>query len=144
MPVDAIVAAGLRLWYSTDGGSTWLELTDLEKVGEPMAKESPDVPLTTLTQTAQEFAAGLQNNGTLDFTQYWNKTRYGVLNAQYGKTIDWKISYPDAALEANKTKMVAKGYINRLAPSGADSQDTPLTITCKVKITGAVAFTAGS
>jgi len=143
--VDALLAYGTRLYYSTDG-STYTELSDVLKIGSPGDPEAPEVDVTPLTPTAawREFRLGLNKAGEFSFDQHFNKTRYSLLDGRRRLSTYWRIIYPDNATPANASKVEFVGYIRKLTISELGNPDDIVKIMCAVQLSGAVTFTQGS
>lgn len=140
MAVDATLCSGSRLYYSTDSGSNYTELTDLRSMGPPGDPEAPKVDVTPLNPTSntREKRIGLFDSGMFSFKQYYNKTRYSALRTLFTNRtlVRWKITMPEGSTN------VYDGYLSKCTSSDMGNPDDPLMIDCQVEITGAVTFTA--
>lgn len=145
MTVDASLVYGVRLYRSADG-VTYTEVADLKELGSPGDPVAPDVDVTPLTPSvaAREFKAGLLNSGEMEFKQFWNKTRFTALRAILRVGYYWRVVFPDNASPALASRVDFAGYLNRCTTSPMTDPDEPITIDCKVKVTGAITFTEGS
>jgi len=145
MASDMRVVKGTRFQYSTDNGSTYTTLTDMVDIGSPAMAKSPKVDKTPLDPTGgHEYTPGLPDYGEQDFKQMWNHARQAALMALYLQTILWRILYPDAALDANKSHDDFTGYICDLGKEPMSSVDGRLIIVGKVQLTGQPTFTQGT
>lgn len=147
MSVDATLGLGTRLYYSTNSGSSYTELTDLMEIGDPpnTTVEKIDVTSVNPTSRRREKKAGLSDGGNFDFAQFWNKTRYTTLKAFYdaGTSLRWKLVYPDNTDPAQASNLVFDGPLEKCQSSGT-ANNKPLCIKCSVFVSGSDAFTPGS
>jgi len=145
MSVDASLVFGMRLFDSPDG-VTYTEIADLKEMGPPGNPESPDVDVTPLTPSVgwREFRQGLLVAGEMDFKQFWNKTRHTSISGKLNTNRYWRVTFPDDPTPADATRVEFQGRLKGGTTSGAGSADDPITIDCKVKISGAITVTAAS
>lgn len=149
MAVTASLVYGARIYWDTDSGyATAAELADMKSVGSPGASERPDVDVTPLydTEDARQFSQGLATYGECEFVQFWTKTRMTALQTPYKARTQlyWRITFPDNAVVANRSKTEFRGRISKLTTSPFDDPDAVITILWTVKISGETTFTAGS
>lgn len=146
MATTAYLAYGSLLYWSTDTGNTYNELADIKEMGSPGDPDSPEVDITPLANglSVREFKAGLATMGTFQFKQFWTKTRLAALLTQYRVGVLWKVIFPDNATPSSASNFVFAGYLKKCTTEGGDNPDSPLLISCEVKLTGTRVFTAGS
>src|SRR5262245_27191720 len=114
-PVDAILARGTLLHYSTDGGTVYSELVDMKEIGSPGDPEAMEVDVTPLNPYtgSREFLLGLRKSGTIMFKQWYNKMRFAALRGMLGTRNDWKFTFPDGATPVASSVLTFKGQIGR-------------------------------
>lgn len=145
MAIDALLAFGARLYYSTDG-TTYTELADMLKIGSPGDPDAPEIDGTPLTPSVawREFRLGLNKAGEFSFEQHFNKTRYALLDGRRRLSTYWRITYPDNATPANASKAEFVGYPKKVTISELGNPDDFVKIMVTVQLSGAVTFTQGS
>jgi hypothetical protein len=140
-----VPSEGTKLAYSTDGGSTYVDVGFLTKVKPPGGKV-PEVPTTYLGSVAKTFRPGkIPEAGEVTFSIYWDPSdtdQRGMLAyLSSPATIDWKVTFNDSF--STHAKATFKGFITQWEP-GDDEDETNVTADVTVRITGLVTFAAGS
>ncbi len=147
MSVDAISGIGAQQHYSTNGGSTYTQLTDLAMLGAPGSPKIDQIEATPVDPTsfAKEFLLGLVEYGEVSFEQFYNKTRFTALNTLYTTraVVTWKTIVRDNATATSASYLVYSGWLIECGLGDLKNKD-PVVIKCKIKMTGAYAFTQGS
>ncbi len=147
MAVSSILGLGSRLYFSTDAGSNYTELTDLEMLGSPGSPKVDEIDTTPVNPTARakEFLAGLIEYGEMSFSQFFTKARYTALRTLLtaGTLVTWKVVIPDNTNPALASKSVFSAILKECALSNLETKK-PVTIPCKVRLSGADVFTEGS
>lgn len=144
---EGILAYKILLKYSADG-VTYTDLEDLDEIGEPGALTTPDVDVTPLAPTddVRVYKKGLKTGGDFTFAQFYSKTRLATLITIRDAGTDhyWKLIFPDATAENNRSYMVWTGPLKTVTVRGVGDPDDPLVIACSGKVNSDPAFTQGS
>jgi hypothetical protein len=142
MPVDAILVYGTRIYESADN-VTYNELADMRELTIP-APDEPDTDVTPLADSddARQFRLALTVAGELDCKQYFTAARMTNLQTKKRTLRYWRVRFPDSPVVANQSKLEFRGWLKTPTRSPATNPDDPITIDFKIKISGAVTFTA--
>ena len=143
---DRILGKGARLYYSTDGGSTYTELTEISDLGAPDEGETEQIEATPLnpSSNAKEFLNGLTDTGKFSFKQFMDKkfTRFKTLRLLKGTLLGWRIVGPMVTGLTTAPKIEFDGNLEKVNASGF-VRNQPTTIDCDVQVTGAVTLAEG-
>lgn len=120
----AVISKGITLFYSTDSGSQWNELTNLLEIPD-LGGEVEAIEITTLADSAHVYTDGIKNYGdSLAFKFLYEKEQFTKLSKLTG-TSKWKVELPDEATcifdGTNSVKMDGVGV------------NTALTYTLSIK-----------
>ena len=92
---------GTKIEYSMDGGSSWNTVGGVHDTitGPEMEADAVEVTDHDSTDGWREYIGGLKNAGELGFKVNWDPavTQHDDFVAQLGKTLLWKITFPDGS-----------------------------------------------
>lgn len=89
----AILSKGIKLAYSTNGTTSYTDLTDLLEI--PSLGGSIDkVDVTTLADASKKYINGIKDYGDLAFKFNYAKEQFTTLNGLTGST-HFKVTLPD-------------------------------------------------
>lgn len=92
----ATISKGIKLSYkTTDSGSTYTDLTNLQEIPE-LGGDTESIEITTLGDAAHTYTNGILNYGdNLSFKFLYDSTQFKALNEIEGSA-DWKVALPDS------------------------------------------------
>jgi hypothetical protein len=126
-PVDA---TGTILEYSTDSGTTWLQIANLLDI-KPHKRTAGKRKTTTHSTTGgvNTYKAMLGEPGTTEFVLLYDKTAYGVIAALWRTSgVQWRVTMGDSATDK------VNGFLSEYGPG--TPLDGDATIECKVEHSG--------
>lgn len=92
----AVISQGIILSYKAAGGTTYIDLTNLQEIPD-LGGETEAIEITTLADGAHVYTDGIKNYGdSLAFKFLYDGEQFETLNGLTG-TIGWKVELPDGA-----------------------------------------------
>lgn len=141
--VESTLGYGTKFSYSEDGGSTYTEIANVQKI-KPPDEEVNDVKKTGLNSPdrTHEYKPGLIEPGLVEITLYFKAS---VTDTLYGlrlrEDLTFRITYPDG--NSTGSKLDFDGYMKGIKNDEIEAEgDVMQTFTFKV--TGLADFTQGS
>jgi hypothetical protein len=90
-----ILTKGIKLGYSLEGGSTYINLTNLQEIPEIGNGAPEKIEVTTLADNVKTYIAGLGDSGQeLGFKFLYEKEQFQTLLA-ITESCKWQVSMPD-------------------------------------------------
>ena len=117
----AVVSQGCKLFWSTDSGSTYTQVTGVTTVMIPeISKER--IECTDLDSTTKEYLAGLGDSSAATYPVNFDATDTShqamlVLESSSDE-VKWKVELVESGL-STVTTAVYDGYVEKLSVSGA-------------------------
>ncbi len=90
---------------------------------------------------AQEYLPGLIEGGTLQFNLNYTADQQSELYFMLRQRRYWQITFPDAEVEADRSKWVLRAFIQDLG--NEYPEDNKINQSCTLKLTGIPNFLAG-
>lgn len=140
MAADVTLAKGTRVYFSTDSGSTYTELTDMQSCSPPGSpkRKRIEVPSLNPTDDIRESKPGLRDPGQFTFKQYHTPARETAMQAQEGNTLKWKVTLPSGS----PAKTVFNAYIEDVHEEGTDDPEHPLLLCVGTQLIDKPVYTA--
>lgn len=145
--------AGMLLEYSTDGGSSYTEITGVESLtpvtGATRATgDDTDMKATNLIRTK---IASWTDPGQLTFSVKYTHTLLTALiglrnRASNLAKVKWRVTWPlEVATNTTEATWVSDGILTEVNHSeGSVDSDDPAMIECTVELSGSPTFTGES
>jgi predicted secreted protein len=127
---------GTKLQYSTDSGTTFVDVAQILDVSPPSESgNSIDVTTHDSPGNHSEFVAGLRDGGEVALSIAFDPedtASHAKLKELFdsGEVLPWRVVFPSA----NSAHMQFDGFVNSF--SGETPQDDKITADCSLKVTG--------
>ena len=141
----AISGYNSELHYSTDGGTSYIEVLNLRTL-DPPSDEVPDKIETTHLKSPnrkKQYIPGFIEEGQSKFKVLWDQGIYETLKGfkDTGQTLRWKMVWGDGL--PTQSNIVFSGYLTKCKATEFQ-RDQPDEIEGEIQVTGDVTYTAGT
>ena len=127
---------GTKLQYSTDSGTTFVDVAQVIDVSPP-GQSGNSIQATTHDSVGNhhEFIAGLRDGGEVPLSIAYDPedtASHAKLEELFdsGEVVTWRVVFPTA----NNPHLQFDGFVNNFG--GATPQDDVITADCGIKVTG--------
>ncbi len=136
-----IIGYGFEFAMSTDGGTTYVTVGEVEDITAPGVKvKDVDISYIQMSTPYRIFQPGLADAEEATFKLIFQHTKYATLLTNVRVMNMWKITFSDLGTAAST--LVFTGYINGMKTPVP--MDDKVTVDVTIKISGKPVFTAGT